>query len=260
MTFKLSEPGNTRANPKRFTNVAKVALGKPADYGQELVKRRFRMTSALVSLQGKTVLDFGCGNGAQTIEFCRSGGDIIAVDLFDSSLKVFASHLAERGVSSTLPVQYDGGALPVGSGSMDIVMSYDVLEHVHDESLALTEMHRVLKPGGELVMSVPNKGWVFETHGAYLPLLPWNRVPFFSWLPRAIHSRYAKARIYRRKEIVRLLESHSFEVLGSQYMMAPMDVVRIPWLKRALRRLVFGRDTTRWTFLSTVVLVHARKA
>jgi hypothetical protein len=100
---------------------------------------------------------------------------------------------------------------------------------------------------------------VFETHGAHLPLLPWNRVPFFSWLPRAIHRKYAKARIYRKSEIVKLLEDHSFEVLEALYITAPMDVVKSPWLKHLLRSTVFSGDTTIVPWLSTSVLVHCKR-
>ncbi|MFQ5822866.1 MAG: methyltransferase domain-containing protein [bacterium] len=236
-----------------------VARGKPADYEQEIVKRRYRLTAELLSLENKIVLDFGCGNGAQTSEFLYSGCKIIAIDLSQVNLQIFADYLISHKIGTTIPVQFDGSHLPLASNSIDIVVSYEVLEHVQDETEALGEIHRVLKPGGEILFSVPNKGWVFETHGAYLPLLPWNRVPFFSWLPNAIHSKFAKARIYRKRDIVKLLRSHSFEVLSTQYITAPMDVVKNPWLKQLLRAALFGSDTTRFTFLSTAILIHGRK-
>lgn len=236
-----------------------IARGKPAAYGQEIVKRRFRLARALASFENKTVLDFGCGNGAQTVEFSEAGCKIIAVDIAEEDLKAFSVRLKERDSQNIQPARYDGAHLPLAEESIDLVLSFEVLEHVPDETAALREIQRVLKLGGEIIFSVPNKGWIFETHGARLPLLPWNRVPFFSWLPHFIHRRFAKARIYRRRDITRLLERHGFEILRAQYITAPMDVIKSPWLKRLVRRLLFREDTTRWSFLATAILVYGKK-
>lgn len=236
-----------------------IARGKPAEYGQEIVRRRCRLTRARVPLAGKTILDFGCGNGAQTVELLTAGCSIVAVDIDRGDLERLSLFIKEREIENILPVQYEGTTLPIADNSVDVVVSYEVLEHVRSESHALNEIHRVLKAGGELVMSVPNKAWVFETHGADLPLVPWNRVPFFSWLPKAIHRRYAKARIYRRSEIVRLLASHAFDVVRATYITAPMDVVQYPLLQRLLRKTIFSGDTTIIPFLATAILIHARR-
>lgn len=236
-----------------------VGRGKPADYGQEIVKRRYRLTVARLDFNNKRVLDFGCGNGAQTIEFLDAGCKIIAVDIDRHDLSTLIEKLQMHADSSIVPVQYDGHSLPIPSESIDIVMSFEVMEHVTDECQALREIYRVLKPGGEMILSVPNKAWIFETHGANLPLLPWNRVPFFSWMPRAIHARFAKARIYRKQDIVKLLSSHSFTVTESSYVTAPMDVVKLTWLKTFLRTTIFSGDTTVIPFFSTSILVHCKK-
>jgi ubiquinone/menaquinone biosynthesis C-methylase UbiE len=237
-----------------------IALGKPADYGLEIVNRRFRLTASRVSLENKVIVDFGCGNGAQTSAFMNSGGRILAADVVHNHLQMFAAFLRAQKCTTILPVHYDGAHLPVAAESAEVVLCYDVLEHVQHESMALQEMWRVLKPGGDLVITVPNKAWVFEIHGAYLPLLPWNRVPFFSWLPKSIHRRFAKARIYRRREILKLMRAHSFVIIDAQYLTAPMDSVRSPRLKKLLRTTLFRRDSTRVPFLATSILVHARKA
>ncbi len=233
--------------------------GKPAAYGHEIVKRRHRRTLKKSAPAGKMVLDFGCGNGAQTLEFARDQCRIIAFDVDLADLQAFSRQLRSANVSSILPVQYGGGSLPVADASVDIVLCYEVIEHVPDEEKALSEIHRVLKPGGELIISVPNKAWIFETHGARLPVLPWNRVPFFSWLPKSIHQRFANARIYRRSEIIALLQRNSLKPQSSEYITAPMDVVSIGWLKKFLQLTVFTGDTTPVPFFSTSILVHCVK-
>lgn len=238
---------------------SKIALGKPAEYGQEIVKRRFRLTAATAALPDKIVLDFGCGNGAQTFEFLRAGCKILAVDVTLGNLQILQQRLDPQRNAQVVPIKYDGSRLPIADGAIDLAVSFDVLEHVRDEATALREIHRVLKPSGEIVFSVPNKGWIFETHGAHLPVLPWHRVPFLSWLPHRLHRRLARARIYRRRDIVRLLRRHSFEILRTQYITAPLDVVKNQRLKRLLQTLVFRGDTTRFSILATAILVHGRK-
>jgi 2-polyprenyl-3-methyl-5-hydroxy-6-metoxy-1,4-benzoquinol methylase len=236
-----------------------IDRGKPADYGQEIVKRRGRITARYMSLADKLVLDFGAGNGAQTMELLQHGCRVVACDIDAGDIAILKSYLGDNNVSAVTPVLYDGVRLPAPDGHFDAVVCYQVLEHVTDEAVALTEIRRVLKPAGDLVISVPNKWWVFETHGARLPLLPWNRVPFFSWLPRAIHKRYARARIYRRWDIIEVLKSHGFRIVQSGYMTAPMDVVRSKFLQAFLRKTIFRGDQTRLPLLATEVFVHCRK-
>ncbi len=237
-----------------------VARGKPAAYGQEIVRRRSRITSSYVSLRGRRVLDFGSGNGAQTIELVQHGCTITACDIDEHDLTVLRDYCRDRNIGSVTPVVYDGSRLPFPDDHFDVVVSYAVLEHVEDESQALEEIRRVLRPGGDFVISVPNKWWVFETHGARLPLLPWNRVPFFSWLPKFIHRRYARARIYRRKDLLRILAEKGFTILRSAYITAPMDVVGPEALRTFLRTTMFRGDVSAVPWMSTEVVAHCRKA
>ncbi len=60
---------------------------------------------------------------------------------------------------------------------------------------------KLLKDGGLAAISVPNKWWIFETHGARLPLLPWNQGPVLFLASELIHERFANARIYTKKRI-----------------------------------------------------------
>ena len=140
----------------------------------------------------------------------------------------------------------------------DRIISFEVIEHLKDEN-NVKAYYDLLKPGGLAAISVPNKWWIFETHGARLPLLPWNRVPLFSWLPRPIHEKFANARIYTKKRIRKLLENAGFKVKSSEYITAPLDVLKEGKLKSFLLKNIFKGDTTNVPFLSTSIFIVAKK-
>jgi 2-polyprenyl-3-methyl-5-hydroxy-6-metoxy-1,4-benzoquinol methylase len=235
------------------------AEGKPAERGQLIIARRHRISRNHLSFKGKTVLDFGCGNGAQALAFVADGCTLIGVDVQLDQLHAFRLPLNASPETPTSIVCYDGRVLPLRDQCCDAVLSFEVLEHVAYEEAALREIRRVMRPGADLLLTVPNKWWLFETHGANLPLLPWNRVPFFSWLPQPLHERFARARVYTRRRIHTLLRKTGFGVLTSEYVTAPMDMITSPGLQKVLRATVFRQDTTRWGILATAIFIHARK-
>ncbi len=235
-----------------------LSRGKPAETSDFILVRRHRLVSRHAPRLGGDLLDFGCGNGAQTLlfasEFTRVvGADVDARHVADFSRRIAAGGLEER----VRALRYDGRRLPLPDESFDAAVSFEVLEHVDDDAAALCEVHRVLRPDGWLAVTVPNRWWLFETHGARLPLLPWNRVPFFSWLPRRLHDRWARARIYRRREVVDLVRRAGFEVRLAAYVTAPLDVLRWTWLRDGLRRTLFRSDLTPWPPQATAILVVA---
>jgi SAM-dependent methyltransferase len=88
------------------------------------------------------VLDAGCGEG-------------ILVEEYEKRLAITG---ADANYSSDHVIQAPLGALPFADASFDHVLCLDVLEHLtyHEQPRALAELHRVLRPGGELFVSVPN--------------------------------------------------------------------------------------------------------
>lgn len=238
--------------------LANLSLGKPAEAGQFILERRARLIRRHAPDLGGVLLDYGCGNGAQTIAFVADFARVVGVDVEAGHVQEFADAVARLGLDDRVtPRYYDGRRLPLGDGEIDAVISFEVLEHVADEQESLAEIRRVLRPGGWLALTVPNRWWLFETHGANLPLLPWNRVPFFSWLPKTLHDRWARARIYRRREIRKLVNDCGFSIRHAAYVTAPLDVLRWRQLRDGLRGTLFASDTTQVPFMATAVLVVA---
>ncbi len=233
-------------------------LGKPADDTDRIVTRRIEILEKYPEFFNHQLdcIEVGCGSGSTINRLANRFRTALGIDIvdysnaFDKTKNTFGatnSHFQLLDLENNLP-----------EGKFDRLISFEVIEHLKSED-SIARYYEILKPGGMIAISVPNKWWIFETHGARLPLLPWNRVPFFSWLPRPIHERFANARIYTTQRIVALLEKHGFTVIDHCYVTAPMDVLPSGALKRWLIKNVFRNNTTRVPMLSTSIFVFAQK-
>ena len=240
-----------------------IELGKPADYGQYILQRRYALAKAYAPeafTRGGFYLDVGCGNGAQTVLFAQHFDRWMGIDVEEARLNEFRAVMRDHPPSEKFEiVQYDGDHIPCDDKSVDVLTCIEVIEHTKSDTATIRELYRVLKPGGTAIVTVPNKWWIFETHGANLPLLPWNRVPLFSWLPKSIHQKYAKARIYRKNQIERLVREAGFQIQKSLYITAPMDMIKFGALQSFVRKAIFRNDETRIPFLSTSVMLILTK-
>lgn len=233
-------------------------LGKPADDTDKIISRRIEILEKHETFFSKSLdlVEVGCGSGATITRLANRFNYSLGIDIFDYTIpfeEQKQKNKAERCEFKLLDLEQE-----MPAQKFDRLISFEVIEHLKSED-SIANYHQLLKPGGMAAISVPNKWWIFETHGAKLPLLPWNRVPFFSWLPRPIHERFANARIYSRERIIRLLDKHNFEVLDASYITAPMDVLKEGKLKGFLTKKVFRENTTNSPFLSTSIFVLAKK-
>lgn len=103
------------------------------------------------------ILDLGCGTGEGTSRIYAEGMTVIAADLSPAMVRT-----AVRRFPVLQGCVADATGLPFGSGCFDIVQSLGVLEYIGPCERALQEMRRVLKPGGTLVLSVPNRHSLFR--------------------------------------------------------------------------------------------------
>lgn len=232
-------------------------LGRPADHTDKIITRRADLVKAIPSFCNKDMdlVEIGCGNGATLLLMAKEMKSCLGVDVFDHTAE-FEKVKKEQGITNAEVILKDIESEDL-EGKFDRLICFEVIEHFNDDA-SVARFKRWLKPGALCAISVPNKWWIFETHGAKLPLLPWNRVPFFSWLPKFIHERYANARIYTRSRIVKLMEEAGFEVLDTQYIMAPMDVLKEGPLKRFALKNIFNGETTSVPMKSTSIFLVAR--
>ncbi|MGC8494164.1 MAG: bifunctional 2-polyprenyl-6-hydroxyphenol methylase/3-demethylubiquinol 3-O-methyltransferase UbiG [Syntrophobacteraceae bacterium] len=119
----------------------------------------FRRALQQLRFQGRALLDVGCGGGFLAEEFARDGFCVTGIDPADRSIEAARKHAAENNLTIEYRVG-KGEALPFPDASFDIVVCCDVLEHVDDPGLVISEVARMLKPGGLFCYDTVNRTWL----------------------------------------------------------------------------------------------------
>ena len=112
---------------------------------------------------GDLVLDVGCGAGRHSIEAARRGATAVAVDLAADELRAVlrgadaAVEMLDSPLAGGVPrvIGADLTRLPFADATFDVVIASEVLEHVADDTAAVAELARVVRPGGRLGVTVP---------------------------------------------------------------------------------------------------------
>jgi len=105
-----------------------------------------------LNVAGKQVLEIGLGEGADSERLIRRGARWSGVDLTSESIERVRTRLTLRELPFEELRQGSVLELPFGDNSFDVVFSHGVLHHVPEIKTAQSEIHRVLRPGGEMVM------------------------------------------------------------------------------------------------------------
>jgi len=146
---------------------------------------------------GARVLDLGCGEGRFAAALSQAGADVLAVDVAEEPLR--RARAAHPSLQVALIASEGPWELP--DASFDVVWAGEVIEHVADTAGWLSEVRRVLCPGGRLLLSTPAYGslrlvWLALSAGARESELD----------PRGDHLRF-----YTRQSLAALLEDFRFE-------------------------------------------------
>ena len=155
---------------------------------------------------GARVLDVGCGEGRFTSELARAGREAVGIDVAEEPLR--RARAREHGIDVRCVAPR--GPWPLEDASFDALWAGEMIEHVADTAAWLSEVRRVLRSGGLLVLSTPAHDWLtrlrlglsrraFEEH--FDP-----RSDHLLSTPVACSSRCSRTSASRRSRYVRAVE------------------------------------------------------
>ena len=166
---------------------------------------RLSWIKSFVDLNGKKVLDVGCGGGILAESIAQSGADTCGIDLSQKALKVAELHALEVGATLTYRSIAVEALAEEQPEQYDVVTCMEMLEHVPDPASVVRACAKLCKPGGTLFFSTLNrspKSYLFAIIGAeYLLRL----------LPKGTHE-YAK--FIKPSELVGFTRQAALEMIG----------------------------------------------
>jgi 2-polyprenyl-6-hydroxyphenyl methylase/3-demethylubiquinone-9 3-methyltransferase len=184
--------------------------------------------------RGKTALDIGCGGGYLTEEIAGMGFAPVGIDPSRPSLDAAVEHARRSGLDIAYAVG-TGEAVPFPNEAFDAVFCCDVLEHVRDLPKVISEVARVLKPGGVFTFDTFNRNWASK-FVAIKVCQEWRR---WAFMPPDLH---VWEMFIKPRELRTLLERNRLEW---QEIRGIGPDVPIPKALRLLRRRARGEMTYR---------------
>ncbi|MCW5850744.1 MAG: class I SAM-dependent methyltransferase [Anaerolineae bacterium] len=203
--------------------------------------RRLDMIAQWARLEGARVLVDGCGVGMYIRRLRHFTPYVYGMDIEFDRVAEGAHDLPGLAVA---PAE----ALPYPDNSFDTVLSHEVLEHVADDRQSVAEIARVLRPGGRLIVFVPNRLFPFETHGVYWRgAYHFGNMPLVNWLPDPLRDRLAPhVRAYTESGLRRLAAGLPLRVVHLTQIYPGYDNItaRHPALGRAVRQATYALEGT----------------
>jgi SAM-dependent methyltransferase len=159
--------------------------------------------------RGEKLLDLGCGFGRHAFQAVRLGARVVAVDAANDEVTQVRNTIGAMVDAGEVEKDEEAGAvqgnalrLPFGDGSFDRVIASEVLEHIPDDTGAMAELSRVLRPGGTMAVTVPRYG---------PEMVNWALSHEYHDVPGG------HVRIYRRSILLERLKGVGLRPLGSHH-------------------------------------------
>jgi SAM-dependent methyltransferase len=213
-------------------DVKAIRLGHPSYVWRRGQDRRLSLIREYVNLEGKRILDVGCGLGMYVEKLRQFSSEVYGVDIDGEKVAL---------ASQRLPNLYESPAevLPFRDESFDVILLNEVIEHVDDDRQTIREAYRCLAPGGQIVIYAPNRLYPFETHGFYLfGRYIFRLLPFVNWLPDALRDLFCPhVRIYTARKIKGLFDGLAVRFDVTSHIFPGLDNVAArrrtvgPWLQ-----------------------------
>lgn len=210
--------------------------GNPSFVWRAGQERRLEMirSAAGERLRGQ-VFEDGCGVGMYLARLAKEARLAVGMDI-ELERTMDAQRMAKQVLCGA------GESLPFPDNTFDLILSHEVLEHVQDDRKALEEIVRTLRPGGRLVLFVPNRGYPFETHGIYWQgKYRFGNAPLVNYLPDRWRNRLAPhVRIYSSASLRKLFAGLPVRWVQQTIVFGAYDniIARKPALGKMLRSVL----------------------
>jgi ubiquinone/menaquinone biosynthesis C-methylase UbiE len=146
----------------------------------EATQKHWGLFYSADEVEGKSVVDAGCGTGIFSAIFAANGaGAVTGIDISPGSLRTAASLKARFNLENANFEVQDMLCLPYADASFDIVWAWGTVHHTTDPLAAITELGRVLRPGGSILLAIYRRTRVTWIHEAIRRSL--IRTPEWSW-------------------------------------------------------------------------------
>jgi SAM-dependent methyltransferase len=161
---------------------------------------------------GERVLDLGCGAGRFVAALAEAGAEPVGVELAEAALERARANVPD----ADLRLLDADGSIPLQHASIDLVWCSEVLEHVPDTAGLLSEVRRVLRTGGRLLVTTPSHD------------LPRRALIALARFDRHFDPLGQHVRFYSRRSLARVLGEFAFEAVHVSHIGGP------PWLRETL--------------------------
>jgi ubiquinone/menaquinone biosynthesis C-methylase UbiE len=247
MSYDVDAPiGHPRGSREYFTELD-ARIFHPRYMRLTVAERDGRPFSRYVdfgALDGRDVLEVGCGSGIAVQLFAEAGANVTAVDLTPWAVETTRARLQAFGLPGDV-LEADGEELPFADASFDVAFSWGVIHHTSDMAKALAELVRVCRPGGRLVLMLYHRRSLFflayRALARFLPVA--RRLGFHFEGARGGEREGLVARHFTRTEVEGMLRAHglgdiSVEPYGQDAELLPLPRrVRLPVTERLPLRL-----------------------
>lgn len=245
----------------KIHDVLGTPLSSLEDYG---AKKRLNYIQCHSNIDNDIILDIGIGYGLYSSILIEKSKYIYGIDLNKENL-----YVSKKNVDSDkfLPIFCTANKLPFTNDSIDLIICIETYEHLTDGFKVLSEIHRVLKTGGHLITTVPNRLFPFETHGIKIG----KRVigsfglgfPLLTYVPNFLRNIFSTVSVFTPWNFEKILDNANFKVEKCDYFMPNFDVInrnipKLSFIINKIQNLLESIERTPLKFFGMTIIYIAR--
>jgi len=197
-----------------FLNILETAI-------QPLRSEYVRDCLSAIDLDKPNSLDIGCGGGIIAEDLAQFSASVTGVDISLASLETARSHAMQNGLDIKY-IESPAESLPFKDNSFELITCCDVLEHVDDVAKVISEVKRVLKPGGIFVYDTVNR--TLMSYLAHIFIA--QDFPLTRFMPKNTHVWH---KFIKPKELLEHLDNNKFDTKEVQGMGPSKNPLMMLW-------------------------------